>query len=148
VFWGQAGQKLPDHVVLRVGLAKSAAECKKPMATFHAMTASSDGSRVRGLSHRSDPLAPDEAMLFGFDKPQRVAFWMKDTHIPLEIAFFDDKGRLTQVEEMPVEKDPSNPTGNYNSSSEALLALETAPGKLKRFKPKSTVLCVDAVPTQ
>ena len=48
--------------------------------------ADTPAKRARGLMHRRG-LAPDSGMLFVFKKPQKLSFWMKDTKIPLSIAF-------------------------------------------------------------
>lgn len=56
--------------------------------------------RRRGLMERTD-LPDDAGMLFVFDAPTRNGFWMKDTRIPLSIAFFDDDGRLLETLDMP-----------------------------------------------
>ncbi|NDE91687.1 MAG: hypothetical protein EB059_11250, partial [Alphaproteobacteria bacterium] len=50
----------------------------------------------RGLMSR-DSLTPWDGMVFIFDNPQPVAFWMKDTKIPLEVGFFDDGGVLQEI---------------------------------------------------
>jgi uncharacterized protein len=55
--------------------------------------------RNRGLMFRQD-LAPDRGMLFDYDPPQEVAFWMKNTYIPLDIIFIDASGRIIRVAEM------------------------------------------------
>ena len=52
-----------------------------------------------GLMHRSD-LDPDCGMLFCYDEPQDLSFWMRDTHLPLSIAFIDDEGRIAGIEDM------------------------------------------------
>jgi uncharacterized membrane protein (UPF0127 family) len=45
-------------------------------------------------------LGPDEAMLFVFPGDQRVSFWMKDTPLPLSIAFIDRRGIIRQIDDM------------------------------------------------
>lgn len=52
-----------------------------------------------GLMHRQH-LDPDCGMLFGYDEPQPLSFWMRDTHIPLSIAFIDDEGRIAGLEDL------------------------------------------------
>ena len=53
----------------------------------------SDADRARGLMYRPW-LAPGTGMLFLFDPPQPVSFWMKNTLIPLDIRYYDVAGRL------------------------------------------------------
>jgi uncharacterized membrane protein (UPF0127 family) len=38
-------------------------------------------------------------MLFDYDPPQEVAFWMKNTYIPLDIIFIDATGRIIRIAE-------------------------------------------------
>jgi uncharacterized membrane protein (UPF0127 family) len=52
-----------------------------------------------GLMHRQD-LDPDCGMLFCYDDPRDLSFWMRDTSIPLSIAFIDDEGRVVNVEDL------------------------------------------------
>ena len=58
-----------------------------------------DASRQAGLMHR-DQLREDAGMLFIFPDPHPLGFWMKNTRIPLSIAFLDDKGKILQIEDM------------------------------------------------
>ena len=73
---------------------------------------------------------------------------MKNTHIPIDIHYFDAKGKLIQSHQMRVEKDPANPKQAYDSVKPAVTALEVAPGSLKDAKPLQAILCVDTLPTQ
>jgi len=52
-----------------------------------------------GLMHRQN-LDPDCGMLFCYDEPQELSFWMRNTHVPLSIAFIDDEGRVAGIEDM------------------------------------------------
>ena len=52
--------------------------------------------RAMGLQHRQE-MPADEGMLFMCDAPQPQSFWMKDTPLPLSIAFLDDSGTIVQV---------------------------------------------------
>ncbi len=45
-------------------------------------------------------LAKDSGMLFVFDKVKKVGFWMKNTYIPLSIAFIDISNRIFQIDNM------------------------------------------------
>jgi uncharacterized protein len=55
--------------------------------------------RALGLMHCRN-LQPDEGMLFVSGEPQEQSFWMKDTPLPLSIAFIDTDGTLLQIEDM------------------------------------------------
>lgn len=50
----------------------------------------------RGLMFRRQ-LAPDEGMLFVFDRPQQLSFWMRNTPLPLDIGYFDAEGVLREI---------------------------------------------------
>lgn len=60
-----------------------------------------------GLMNRAE-LAPDKGMLFPYQPPQPVAFWMKDTLIPLDIIFIAPGGRIARIAEntVPLSLDP------------------------------------------
>ena len=53
----------------------------------------------RGLMFRSE-MAPDHGMVFLFPQPSAGGFWMKNTKIPLSIAFFDRKGVILRILQM------------------------------------------------
>jgi uncharacterized membrane protein (UPF0127 family) len=67
-------------------------------------------------------LPADNGMAFVFDEPANSTFWMKDTLIPLSIAFVDESGRVIGVRDMqPCEADPC-PT--YGIDDPYVLAIE------------------------
>jgi len=55
--------------------------------------------RTKGLMGRKH-LDKDEGMLFVFEQEDYHAFWMKDTEIPLSIAFIDREGRIVSIRDM------------------------------------------------
>lgn len=55
--------------------------------------------RERGLQNRKF-MSSDYGMLFKFPYSEFHSFWMKDTYIPLDIAFVDDRGKILQIESM------------------------------------------------
>ena len=61
--------------------------------------AATDETRQIGLMHRFS-LPPDHGMLFVHDAPRMLSFWMRNTYIPLSIAFIDAKGRIINIEDM------------------------------------------------
>jgi uncharacterized protein len=74
--------------------------------TVEVEVADDQGERAQGLMGRTE-LAPDAGMVFLFPEPTRGAFWMKDTLIPLSIAFYDDEGRILRILDMePCRRDP------------------------------------------
>ena len=68
--------------------------------------ADTDPARRAGLQHRRH-LAPDAGMAFVFDRPTTAGFWMKDTPIPLDIAYWGPGGRIVAILHMtPCRGDP------------------------------------------
>ncbi len=61
--------------------------------------ASDAEQRAQGLMHR-DSLGVDEGMLFVYEDTRLRSFWMKDTRIPLSIAFADDTGKILRIADM------------------------------------------------
>jgi|6_EtaG_2_1085325.scaffolds.fasta_scaffold50976_2 hypothetical protein len=59
--------------------------------------AASDSQRTAGLMFRNH-LPQGEGMLFIFPGPMQQSFWMKNTKIPLDIAFADEKGMILNIE--------------------------------------------------
>ena len=75
-------------------------------ASLTVEVADTDAERREGLSGRSS-LAADTGMVFVWDGPVETTFWMKDTLIPLSIAFVAEGGRILAIHEMtPCEADP------------------------------------------
>ena len=112
------------------------AHCPAPEATLrvtvgnHPLTAevaSTPATRRCGLSHRTE-LRPDRGMLFVFPRSQPLAFWMKDTHVPLSIAFLDGSGEILAIERMQ----PGLPLRRYHSPAPSRYALEVAQGWFRR----------------
>ena len=52
--------------------------------------------RVRGLMHREE-LDWNRGMLFIFEEEKVLSFWMKNTKIPLSIAYLDNEGKVTDI---------------------------------------------------
>ena len=99
-----------------------ASSCSVPLFAYRSGTVSlSDGGHVTrvhvqvadtpdrqqtGLMCRN-ALDPDAGMLFVFPAPTEGAFWMKNTLIPLAIAFINSNWRIVRIMEMPVAPDPT-----------------------------------------
>ena len=80
-------------------------------------------TRSCGLSNRYT-LGGNNGMLFLFPNTDKRTFWMKNTHIPLSIAFMDDAGRIVMIHQM--EADQTSTT--YHSFQPARYALEVNQG--------------------
>ena len=98
--------------------------------------------RMRGLMFR-EALPDDHGMLFVFEREQPLAFWMKNTLIPLDILYFDDALRLVSVSaDTPPCRTPYCP--NYPSARPARYVLELNAGHAEALKLKpGAVLRID-----
>ncbi len=85
---------------------------------------------ILGLMYRNR-LGNNEGMLFVFPKEKHLSFWMKDTRIPLSIAFIKADGRIVQIESMkPYSLD------THVSREKVKYALEMNDGWFKAHKIK------------
>ena len=78
--------------------------------------------RALGLMHRFS-LKPDHGMLFVFERAEPLSFWMKNTFIPLSIAFIGADGRIVNIEDMRPQTEDT-----HWSKGPALYALEMRKG--------------------
>jgi len=76
-----------------------------------------------GLMFRED-LPDTRGMLFVFPQQQILSFWMRNTLIPLDIAFIDESGVIVDLQHMA----PLDESKNYISAEPALYALEVNVG--------------------
>ena len=67
-----------------------------------AEVAATDADRQIGLMSRTK-LGANEGMVFDFGAPATVCMWMKNTLIPLSVAFIDVEGKIVNIEEMQPE---------------------------------------------
>lgn len=85
---------------------------------IRAELADTDETRRTGLMHRRS-LGENSGMLFVYETPGRHAMWMKNTLVPLSVAFLDREGRILNVEDM----EPLTETA-HASRGEAWYSLE------------------------
>jgi uncharacterized membrane protein (UPF0127 family) len=69
------------------------------MHVIDAQVASTPDQRMTGLMHRKE-MPQHEGMLFVFEYPAQQCFWMKDTLLPLAVAFVADDGTIVNIDEM------------------------------------------------
>lgn len=111
---GAAAQSLPV-IELNAGIHRIEAE-----------VAASPEARMRGLMQRTT-LPPQRGMLFVFDQEARHCMWMKNTYLPLSVAFLDAAGRILNIEEMQPQTDD-----NHCAARPARFALEMNAGWFAR----------------
>ncbi|WP_126444421.1 DUF192 domain-containing protein [Sulfuricystis multivorans] len=88
-------------LLARAALAQSlpVIELNAGIHRIEAEVAASPAARIRGLMQRTT-LPPARGMLFVFDQEARHCMWMKNTYLPLSVAFLDATGRIINIEEM------------------------------------------------
>jgi len=74
---------------------------KNGVHVFSVEIAANDEQRARGLMFRKE-MPEGHGMLFDFQREQEVAFWMKDTYIPLDMIFIRGNGRILRIVENTV----------------------------------------------
>jgi uncharacterized membrane protein (UPF0127 family) len=90
--------------------------------------ADSETERARGLMQVED-LEGADGMVFVYDRPTSSAFWMKDTLIPLSIAYFDTDGVFVGAQDME-PCPPGTDCPVYPPPGEFVLAVEVPQGGL------------------
>lgn len=90
--------------------------------TIKAEIAQTEASRNYGLMNRAS-LAKDHGMLFVFDTVGRPCFWMKNTPLPLSIAFIDVQGVIVNMADMMPHS-----TNNHCPKRPVRYALEMSQG--------------------
>ena len=95
--------------------------------TLQLQLALTDSESARGLMFR-DSLPEDHGMVFLFDTPGPQAFWMQNTRIPLDLAYFDASGRLLEVRKLF----PHDTSRVRSASARVALAVETNRGWFRR----------------
>jgi uncharacterized protein len=94
-----------------------------------AYDAATPPSRSRGLMDR-DSLREDAGMVFRFPGQRQGGFWMKNTKIPLSIAYFDGDGRIVAI--MDMEPCTADPCPTYDPGVPYSGALEVNQGFFER----------------
>lgn len=97
---------------------------------IHAEIANTDAERRKGLSDR-EAISPFTGMLFLFPKSDVYAFWMKDTHIPLDIIWLQDK-KIVEMTSLAAESTAGTP--QYTPRHSANAVLELGQGAYNRFQ--------------
>lgn len=91
--------------------------------------ADTPSERQTGLMGRKS-LSPYDGMAFVWDEPVESSFWMKDTLIPLSIAFWDEDGRIISILDMGLCAE--DPCPSYGPEEPFIGAVEVRQGALAR----------------
>jgi uncharacterized membrane protein (UPF0127 family) len=96
---------------------------------IHVEIADTDETRQRGLMHR-ESMADNAGMVFVFPEPALHPFWMKNTLIPLDMIWLDEKYRIVAI--LEAEPCRADPCPNYDPRAEAAYVVELNRGLAKR----------------
>jgi uncharacterized membrane protein (UPF0127 family) len=84
--------------------------------------AKNQAQREKGLMYRK-VIPENKGMIFYFEKPEYLSFWMKNTYIPLQIVFINGC-KIVDMQEMAVEANSLKPASVYKSNELADKAIE------------------------
>ena len=99
-----------------------AVQLKAGMHLIRAEVAADNATRMQGLMHRKS-LGANAGMLFIFDEAAVHCMWMKNTLIPLSVAFIDESGTIINIADMQPHSERS-----HCASTPAVFALEMTKG--------------------
>ncbi|MDB5764921.1 MAG: hypothetical protein JWQ21_3916 [Herminiimonas sp.] len=102
---------------------------------IQAEVAAKETERQQGLMFR-EKMGPNEGMVFLFEAPAGVCMWMKNTLLPLSVAFIDETGKIVNIEDMAPQT-----TESHCAKKPIRYALEMNQGwfKHKNIKPGSVI---------
>jgi uncharacterized membrane protein (UPF0127 family) len=105
------------------------------MHLIKAEVAANDPQRQQGLMFR-EKMDSNSGMVFVFDQSNTQCMWMKNTLLPLSVAFIDDDGKIVNIEDMQPQT-----LDSHCSKKPVRYALEMNLGwfKQKNIKPGTTI---------
>jgi len=112
------------------------------MHLIRAEVAADNPSRSRGLMHRKS-LGANAGMLFVFDQAAIHCMWMKNTYVPLSVAFLDEHGTIVNIADMQPHSEQS-----HCATRPTVYALEMAQGWFAQrgIKPGAKLGGLDKLP--
>ena len=127
---GAAAAAAPEQAPQTFGRGTATVTTRTQKIVLRVEIARTEAQRARGLMFRRS-LAADAGMVFVYREPSTGGFWMKNTLIPLDIAFYDVRGRVVRTFRMePCKRDPCriyDPGVSYRG------ALEVRAGSFRRW---------------
>jgi uncharacterized membrane protein (UPF0127 family) len=128
--WRSSAGFGPFALLLLFGTSAVASDARLPLRigphAFQVELAATPQQRQRGLMGRTH-LSADGGMLFVFEQPGRHCFWMRDTPLPLSIAFIDSAGRIVSLADMQPRTEALHCPG-----TDVRYALEVRQGEFQR----------------
>lgn len=112
------------------------------MYRIEAEVAANQGNRMQGLMNRR-AMAPQQGMLFVFTENNRHCMWMRNTLLPLSVAFLDEQGQILNIEDMEPQTENS-----HCAAKPARFALEMNKGWFaqKGIKPGNKLNGIEKAP--
>ena len=95
--------------------------------------------RTKGLMNRKNALKNNEGMLFIYSKQQKIKMWMKNTYIPLDLLFLDNKLKVVDFKE---NLKPHDVKTNYSSKVTCKYAIEINGGSIKKNNIKNGTIII------
>ena len=130
--------RLPASLIATSLLLAGCANAKGPWVElgghqYSIEIADDDAERARGLMFR-DAMETDHGMLFIHEREEPQSYWMKNTRIPLDILYFDDKRRLVSQQRDVPPCSLGDQCPPYPSDAPARYVLELNAGQAARLK--------------
>ena len=123
--WGQAACA-PDLALIRLD--------DRQVLSFDIEVVDTPASRAQGLMYRDD-VPQGTGMLFVYEQPQPVSFWMRNTLVSLDMIFLDAKGVIRHIHQnaRPLDETPVPGASVGDPHPERLMVLEIAGGEAARL---------------
>jgi len=123
-------------------LSQGVIELAAGIHRIEAELASTFESRARGLMHRRE-MPGQRGMLFVFPETEKHCMWMRNTYIPLSVAFMDDKGTIINIADMQPQTEAT-----HCATRPARYALEMNRGWFAQrgIKPGARISGLDGAP--
>ena len=101
--------------------------------SFRVEIADDEAERAKGLMYRKT-LPPGSGMLFIYDQPRAVSFWMRNTYIPLDLIFLDQTGIIRHIHRhaIPLDETPIPGAAPGDPRPERRMILEIGGGEADR----------------
>lgn len=136
-------------LVLALALPAGLAQAEMPMTELSAgmyrievEVAATPQNRQVGLMHRKS-MPVQHGMVFVFTEDARHCMWMKNTLLPLSVAFLDARGRILNIEDMAPQSED-----NHCAGGPARYALEMNLGWFRErgLRPGDSIRGIDRLP--
>jgi uncharacterized protein len=114
-----------------------ARKCAKGNVTIDGFSLTADlalssEQKEKGLSVK-EKLKENESMLFVFEKPGKLSFWMKDMKFPIDIIWLDNNGKIVHIEENLEPCSLVFVCPSYTPNTDSQYVLETVAGITQRL---------------